>query len=306
MINSWHLPHDSHVPVSHDRDLDAAIAASLDDLLQALEPDDTGDDRYLMRSDAARLFDRIYGGQLLAQALVAAGTTVDGKQVHSLHATFVGAGTPGPPIEVDVTRVRDGRSMATRHVTLLQDDRPVLAALISFHDNGTGPDVAPPPPPVEAPEDTPLLQAWVDGDVGRHWVERPPPLELRISEAPTFLGGTGATPTRSHWMRVPRPVGDDPLLHAALLAYGSDFFLMDMVFRAHAVELGPGRLIGLSVDHAIWFHRPVRFDDWHLHTQEAVTVVGERGLARGAIHDHAGRLVATVMQEVLVRPAPAP
>ena len=106
-------------------------------------------------------------------------------------------------------------------------------------------------------------------------------------------------------MRAPRDVGDDPLLHAALLAYGSDFFLMDMLFRADPVELGPGRANGFSLDHAIWFHRPVRFDEWHLHTQEAVALVGDRGLARGAVHEQDGRLVASVMQEVLVRPFPA-
>ena len=102
-------------------------------------------------------------------------------------------------------------------------------------------------------------------------------------------------------MRLPRRVSDDPLLHYALLAYGSDFFLMDMVFRLHPQELGPGRANGFSLDHAIWFHRPVRFDAWHLHTQEAVALVGDRGLARGTIHDTDGRCVASVVQEVLLR-----
>ena len=144
------------------------------------------------------------------------------------------------------------------------------------------------------------------GESGRHWIDRPPPLELRLSEPPAFLGGRSSAATRSHWMRPPRPVGGNELVHAALLAYASDFFLMDMVFRAHPDELGPGRANGFSVDHAIWFHRPPHFEDWHLHTQEALAVVGDRGLARGAIHDQSGRLVATVMQEVLVRPRPAP
>ena len=146
--------------------------------------------------------------------------------------------------------------------------------------------------------------SWWSG--ARHWIDRPPPLELRLSEPPAFLGGGSSSTTRSHWMRPPRPVGGDQLLQAALLAYGSDFFLMDMIFRAHPSAMGPGRANGYSVDHAIWFHRPVQFDDWLLHTQEAVAVLGDRGLARGAIHDQAGRLVATVMQEVLVRPRVRP
>jgi acyl-CoA thioesterase-2 len=104
-------------------------------------------------------------------------------------------------------------------------------------------------------------------------------------------------------MRVPRDCGDDPLLHAALLAYASDFLLMDMVFHAHPAAGGLGRSNGLSLDHAIWFHRPVRFDRWHLHTQEAVAIAGDTGLARGTIHDESGYLAATVMQEILVLPA---
>jgi acyl-CoA thioesterase-2 len=102
-------------------------------------------------------------------------------------------------------------------------------------------------------------------------------------------------------MRVPRGVGADHALNAALLAYASDFFLMDMLFRLHPQELGPGRANGFSLDHAIWFHRPVRFDAWHLHTQEAVALVGDRGLARGTIHDTDGKCVASVVQEVLLR-----
>jgi acyl-CoA thioesterase-2 len=102
-------------------------------------------------------------------------------------------------------------------------------------------------------------------------------------------------------MRLPRSVGADHSLNAALLAYASDFFLMDMIFRLHPQEPGPGRANGFSLDHAMWFHRPVRFDEWHLHTQEAVALVGDRGLARGTIHDADGRCVASVAQEVLLR-----
>jgi acyl-CoA thioesterase-2 len=142
-------------------------------------------------------------------------------------------------------------------------------------------------------------------EYGRHWIEQPPPVEMRLPEAPSFLGGSLAGPTRSHWMRAPPDLGADPVLNAVLLAYASDFFLMDMVFHSHPGAGGPGRANGLSLDHAIWFHRPVQFDQWHLHTQETVAIVGERGLARGTIHDAEGRLTATVMQEVLVLPVTA-
>ena len=135
------------------------------------------------------------------------------------------------------------------------------------------------------------------------WVDVPPPLDMRIGEPPTFLGGVQALGDRPHWMRVPRPVGDDPALHAALLAYASDYFLLDMVFRTHPEEIEHGRWSGSSLDHSVWFHRPVRFDQWHLHDQRTLGIVGHRGLVQGTLHDEQGRLVATVMQEVLARPA---
>jgi acyl-CoA thioesterase II len=282
------------------------LDAALDALLAALELERLDEDRFRVSPDTVRPLERVYGGQLLAQALVAAGSTVTGKPPHSLHAAFVKAGTPGRSLEVVVDRVRDGRSMSRRQVTVLEDDKPLLSALVSFHDGGTEPDVATPAPPVPPPEDVPPLQHWareLPSDLrryGRHWIEQPPPVDIRIGEPPSFLGRPSAGPTRSHWMRLPRDVGDDPLLHAALLAYASDFLLMDMVFRAHPRDGGPGLSNGLSLDHAIWFHRPVRFDRWHLYTQDALAVVGERGLARGAVHDSGGRLTATVVQEVLV------
>ena len=158
------------------------------------------------------------------------------------------------------------------------------------------------------PDELPRLQDWVrdaPAELRRHsvnWVEQPPPLELRIGEAPTFLGGAPADGARSHWMRLPRAVGDDPVLHAALLAYASDYLLLDMAFRSHPEGAASTQFTGFSLDHALWFHRPVRFDRWHLHTQETLAISGHRGLVRGAIHDTDGHLVATAVQEVLIRP----
>ena len=287
--------------MTFDSPLGSAIVGSFERLLRALDLAPVGDDRYLVQSEPDEMFDRVYGGQLLAEALMGAGATVTGKAASSLHATFTRAGTPGRSHEVVVTRIRDGRSMSTRQVAVVEDGRELLVALASFHTNATEPDVAGPMPVASSPAGVPLLQDWAR-EHGRPWIEQPPPLELRMGEAPVFLGGSPARTSRSHWMRLPGAVGDDPLLHAALLAYASDFFLMDMIFRAHPAGLGPGRANGVSLDHAIWFHRPVRFDRWHLHSQEAVTIVGDRGLARGAIHDADGRLAASVMQEVLVLP----
>jgi acyl-CoA thioesterase-2 len=234
--------------------------------------------------------------------VVGAAATVDGQDIHSLHASFVRAGTPGAAVQVEVTRLRDGRSVSTREVAVVEDGEPLLVALASFGTFQDEPAVTARPPARPAPGAVPPLAEWVAGfPSGRHWIEHPPAVEMRLTEAPSFLTGTSATSARAHWMRLPRGVGDSHQLHAALLAYASDFFLMDMIFRAHPEELGPGRANGFSLDHAIWFHRPVRFDDWLVHTQEAVALVGERGLARGSLHDSAGRLVASVAQEVLLR-----
>jgi acyl-CoA thioesterase-2 len=234
--------------------------------------------------------------------VVGAAATVIGKDIHSLHATFLRAGTPGTELKIEVARLRDGRSIETREVTIFEAGERLLVALASFARLRAEPDVTLSAPEMAPPEETPLLQGLVgEAASGRHWIEEPPALDLRLPEPPSFLSGASSHEPRSHWMRLPRTVGADHALNAALLAYASDFFLMDMVFRLHPHELGPGRANGFSLDHAIWFHRPVRFDAWHLHTQEAVALVGDRGLARGAIHDTDGKCVASVDQEVLLR-----
>jgi acyl-CoA thioesterase-2 len=194
-------------------------------------------------------------------------------------------------------------------VTVTQGERHLLISMSSFHAGPTSPEIADPAPPAPSPEELPVLQAWV-GDPppetrerSVNWVEQPPPLDLRIGEPPNFMGGPSTHGPRSHWMRVPRDVGDDALLHTALLAYASDYLLMDMVLRSHPERLADGPFVGFSLDHALWFHRPVRFDRWHLYTQQTQALFGHRGLVRGVIHDADGHLVASVMQDNLVRRA---
>jgi acyl-CoA thioesterase-2 len=291
-----------------DDELAAAIDHALDALLAALQLEPVGEDRFRVAPDLGR-FAQVFGGQVLAQAIVAASATVEGKDPHSLHAYFVEAGVTGEPLEVEVDRVRDGRSFATRRVSVHQGDRELLTAIASFHANPEGLELATPAPSAPAPDELPLLQAWAAdpvperAELGRGWIDRPPPIEMRMTEGPSFLGRPHGMGPRAHWMRLPRPVGDDPVLHAALLAYASDFFLLDMAFRARPSDVDPLELTGISLDHSIWFHRPVHFDRWHLYTHEAVAVSGHRGLVRGSIHDEAGHLVASAVQETLVRPA---
>lgn len=290
-----------------DATLEQATLAALDGLLAALVLEPLGGDRFAAAVEPDR-FGRLFGGQLIAQALLAAAATVEGKPPHSLHAYFVEGGAAAVPLELSVQRVRDGRSMASRRVSVTQEGRDLLVLLASFHASPVSPQLADPPPVVPAPDQLPLLQYWVHQSppdvrptAERGWVKQPPPLEMRLGEALRFLGGAAAGGTRSHWMRLPRGVGDDPLLHTALLAYASDYFLLDMAFRAHPLGLPASSFTSTSLDHALWFHRPVRFDEWLLHTQETVAISGDRGLVRGALHDAKGQLVASAMQEVLIR-----
>lgn len=290
----------------NDENLERAILRALDGLLSSLQPEALGGDRFRVHSEANR-FGRVFGGQMVAQAMHAAATTVGDKPPHSLHAYFVKSGDPGHPLEIAVERTRDGRSMAARRVTVTQAGEPLLIAMVSFHDNPSEPEFAEPAPAGPTPEGLPRLQDWVKTappelqERARTWISRPPPAEIRIAEPTYFFGGSRATGSRSHWMRLPRDVGDDPVLHSVLLAYASDYLLLDIALRSHPDPVSVESSTAFSLDHSLWLHRPVRFDRWHSHTAELVSVSGHRGLVRGAIHDIDGHLVASTTQEVLVR-----
>ena len=287
-------------------DLDHTIQHALDNLLRSLDPEPLGDGRFRVSSEANR-FGRVFGGQMIAQAMKAAATTVDDKPPHSMHAYFVKSGDPDHPLDVVVDRVRDGRSMAARRVAVEQGGDTLLIAMVSFHDNPTEPEFAERAPQGVDPDELPRLQDWVDSAppelIGRArtWITRPPPLEMRIAEPTCFFGGPRATGARSHWMRLPRSVGDDTLLHSVLLAYATDYLLLDIALRGHPEPVGVESATAFSLDHSIWLHRPVRFDRWHSHTAELVAVTGHRGLVRGSVHDIDGHLVASTTQEVLIR-----
>ena len=287
-------------------ELDRTIQRALDSLLGSLAPETVGDDRFRVHSEANR-FGRVFGGQMIAQAMRAAATTVGDKPPHSLHAYFVQSGDPDHALDVVVDRVRDGRSMAARRVTVEQAGDTLLIAMVSFHDNPTVPEFAEAAPQGSHPEYLPRLQDWVESappeliERARTWISRPPPLDMRIAEPTCFFGGPRATGPRSHWMRVPRDVGDDPVLHSVLLAYASDYLLLDIALRGHPEPVSVESSTAFSLDHSMWLHRPVRFDRWHSHTAELEAVSGDRGLVRGAIHDIDGRLVASTSQEVLIR-----
>ena len=291
--------------------METSILRGLDNLELALQLEPRGEDRFRAHNEPSR-FGRTFGGQLLAQAMHAATATVSDHAPHSLHAYFVASGASDLPLDIIVDRVRDGRSMATRHVDVMQDGRRILTAIASFHTNPGEPELVHAPVDMPPPDEMPLLQHWVRHvptemlDRAQTWIDVPPPLEMRIAEPPTFMGGAQQAGPRSHWMRLPRDIGDRPAVHSAMLAYASDYLLLDMASRSHPDKVDYASFAAVSLDHAIWLHRPVRFDQWHLHTQETVSVTGHRAFIRGLIHDAGGRLVASTAQEVLVRPITNP
>lgn len=287
--------------------LERATLGALDELQQVLTPQPVGADRFRAGNETVR-FGRIFGGQLVAQAMSAAAATVAELTAHSIHASFLRPGDTDAPLDIIVERTRDGRSMSVRHVVIEQGGNALVTATVSFDASLENADVATAPEPVTTPESLPLLQhraqhapAGLAGP-GRTWIDRPPPLEMRIGDPPIFLGGAQAPGQRTHWIRLPRTIDAGPQAHAVLLAYASDYLLVDMALRSHPQRVGYATHRGLTLDHTIWLHRPVQFDKWHSYTQQTVAVVGHRALVHGTIVDASGRHVASTAQEVLVRP----
>ncbi|MCS0502613.1 acyl-CoA thioesterase [Ancylobacter mangrovi] len=247
---------------------------------------------------------RVFGGQVLAQALVAAQRTVD-VAAHSMHAYFLLAGDPSIPILYEVERVRDGRSFATRRTVAIQHGRPIFIMSVSFHREEPGLEHQldldrSVPPPEEVPginELAPEVLVRLPAPVLDYWT-RPRPIELR----PVGLGEPRSEPRRFVWFRAGRPLPDDPAMHRAVLAYASDMTLLEATTVLHGTSVLGTRIQAASLDHALWMHRPFRADEWLLYAQDSPSASGARGLARGLVYDRGGRLVASVAQEGLIRP----
>jgi acyl-CoA thioesterase-2 len=249
---------------------------------------------------------RVFGGQVIAQALVAAMRTVEARPPHSLHAYFLLPGDPKIPIIYDVDRMRDGRSFTTRRVTARQHGHPIFSMLVSFHADEPGlshqeamPDVPPPenlPGGVEARKH--LLTAMPE--TIRRYFERERPIDLRPVDD-RYSGKKIADGRFNMWIRTTEKLPDDPAIHQAILAYASDMTLLDTALARHGRSLFEPDFAGASLDHALWFHRPFRADEWLLYAQDSPNLVGARGFSRGLIFTRDGTLVASVSQEGLVR-----
>jgi len=251
---------------------------------------------------------RVFGGQVLAQALVAAQRTVD-IAAHSMHAYFLLAGDPSVPILYEVERVRDGRSFATRRTVAIQHGRPIFIMSVSFHREEPGLDHQlaldlEVPAPEDVPGATELaadVLAALPAPVRDYWL-RPRPIELK----PIGLGERHAVPRRMVWFRAASALAGAPELHRAVLAYATDMTLLEATTVVHGTSVLGSRIQAASLDHALWLHRPFRADDWLLYVQDSPSASGARGLARGLIYDRQRRLIASVAQEGLIRPVAEP
>jgi acyl-CoA thioesterase-2 len=253
---------------------------------------------------------RIFGGLVIAQALAAAVRTVPDRVPHSLHGYFMRPGDPSVPIIFEVARWRDGKSFSTRQCVAIQHGEPFFSLSASFQIPEAGLDHSYPMPQVTPPEALPSetevmtrYRALMPEGVRRYF-ERERPVELRPVDLTRFTargGGKPALPVQHIWMRATAPLPDDPAAHRAFLAYMSDMTLLDAALVAHNRTIFEPGLQVASLDHALWFHRPFRADEWLLYAQDSPSTSGSRGFTRGLIFTQSGTLVASVAQEGLIR-----
>ncbi|HSP38530.1 MAG TPA: acyl-CoA thioesterase II [Frankiaceae bacterium] len=282
------------------------MTAALDSLLTILDLEQIENDIFRGTSPDEKL-QRVFGGQVAGQALVAAGRTVAGdRPVHSLHAYFLRPGDPSIPIVFEVDRLRDGRSFTTRRVVAVQHGKPIFNLSASFQLQQPGVEhQVDMPQDVAAPEDLPTFAerfAPYQHELGA-WYTRPRPVDMRyVGDPPRAAIDKGPQEPQSKvWIRADGTLPDDPLLHVCVATYASDMMLLDSVLLPHGLAWQAGNLTGASLDHAMWFHRPFRADDWLLYDQWSPSASGSRGLAAGRMWTRGGSLVVSVVQEGLIR-----
>ncbi len=254
----------------------------------------------------------VFGGQVLGQSLAAAQRTVDGRVVHSMHAYFLRAGDIEAPIVYEVDRSRDGKSFSSRRVVAIQHGQPIFTMASSFQVPEEGlvhqvsmPDV---PSPDDLGEPEPIaaeVLAKIPVKLQR-WITRRGPFEFKHVYPRDELKPPKRPPFQHVWFRLCDRIGDDEALHRTLLAYASDFHLIGTATLPHGISYALGNVQMASLDHAMWFHRSFRIDDWLLYSCDSPTAQGARGLSRGMVYDRQGRLVASTAQEGLIRIVESP
>jgi acyl-CoA thioesterase-2 len=286
-----------------------AMSSAIQDLLGVLDLEPLEVNLFRGRSPPSER-PRVYGGQVIGQALVAACRTVGevaGRPPHSLHAYFMLGGDPKVPIIYEVDRIRDGRSFATRRVVAIQHGEAIFTMAVSFHRDEGGmshqakmPDVPTPDALANEKDMRERLLPAMPEPVRRYY-ERARPIDLRPVELERYLGKQLPDGRFHVWMRATGKLPDDPSIHQCVLAYASDMMLLDAAMIPHGRTLFEKTIMAASLDHALWFHRPFRADDWLLYAQDSPNMSGARGFSRGQIFASDGTLVASVAQEGLVR-----
>ncbi|MGO8961477.1 MAG: acyl-CoA thioesterase [Streptosporangiaceae bacterium] len=283
------------------------MTKALDEVVALLDLEQVEVDIFRGRSPEGERRQRVFGGQVAGQALVAAGRTVPAdRPVHSLHAYFIRPGDPSVPLIYLVERVRDGRSFTTRRVTVVQHGKTIFTLSASFHRAEPGFEHADAMPPVPGPaeiEPTAVRLRRLFGPPVEEFIRDNPieirhvgPLTVEAERDPALVSTRNVV-----WLRADGELPDDPLLHVCLMTYASDMTLLDTVLLAHGVSWAGGAIAGASLDHAMWFHRPFRADRWLLYVQDSPSASGARGLARGEVYTQDGELVVSVVQEGLLR-----
>lgn len=250
---------------------------------------------------------RVFGGQVVGQALVAANRTVEGRVAHSLKGDFLRPGDPKTPIIYEVDRIRDGKTFATRRVVAIQHGKAIFAMSVSFQQPEEGLEHQVPMPDVKRPEELPDPKIAREAalarvpDEYRHWYEGDRPFEQFVIDPVDEFEPEKKEPYMGVWLRASGPVPDDIALHQNLLAYASDMNLLDTCILPHGVSWMDPKFQSASLDHSIWFHRDFRVDEWMLFVQDGPSASGARGINRGLVYTESGLLVASVVQEGLVR-----
>jgi len=276
------------------------------ELVALLDLAPLGEDRFAGRS-AQNGWRRVFGGQVLAQALAAAERTVVGRAPHSLHAYFLLGGDPHLPIVFEVERVRDGRSFTTRRIVARQNGGPIFVMTASFHVPESGFEHAAPPPKAPPPDACPdprLAIEQLDGPARfrmKGMLDTIWPIDFRPTDIARYAAQAGREPRQNVWVRIGEPLPDDPAIHRAALLYLSDFSLIDAALVTHGRTIYDNRIQVASLDHAMWLHRPARADEWLLYVEDSPSASGGRGLVRGLLYSGDSALVASVAQEGLIR-----
>lgn len=281
--------------------------SAMEGLLATLDLTQTGEDRFQGVSPQVG-WQRVFGGQVIAQALMAACRTVEAERhVHSLHAYFMRPGDPSVPIDYEAERMRDGRSFATRRVVASQHGQAIFALSASFQFDEDGFEHQIEMPDVPMPDTLPGEQEIRDSvlkhapaGIRRYW-QQPRPIEIRPVLLKRYFARDALEPVQDVWVRATGPVPNDRHMQAVVLAYLSDMTLLDTSLHAHGTSIFDPSLQVASIDHAMWFHRPFSFDDWLLYTQDSPSASGSRGMNRGSLFNRQGQLIASVAQEGLIR-----